>query len=361
MIIDGKECVIRLRATEEVEVDDLDKEKVFGGGEELDEFLEARNSFFRGHRYFYPSKEEGSGDEILKIKDGNYVRNVPEAEGDFDSIKELNGFIAAHPGENWNARYWVRAKDGSDDEFPEACFWGWSDWAPLDEELQEGMVEEYLLAQGLKTMTFDGRKCALRVFIEDYDGALVAEKVFESFDEYKAYTDVEDPGVFTKYGKTYGHCSVVEVINGVPMRNPLSIFDDDFISMAGINDALDAKFIVKDYLDARQTLKEYCESLIDEGLLDDPWLCDSGDTITQLLVNLEVKGYRIEKAGRICWLDEPGIQFKERYSFETPLPEGLAFSRAFKWIAITESCELEVDEAFEALLAWSESLPEHIC
>lgn len=361
MIIDGTECIIRLRAVEEVLDDSLDKELLFKDMDEAHEFFRAHSVWARGCTYSHEKNE--LGEEMLKVVVDSYVRDEVRFEGDFEIFNEVNEAIASHPNEEWKAYYWILAKDGSDEDRIDDFFWAWTKWQPLCVEACVDAVEDYRAARGLKSMMFEGKKHALRVFFEKYDGTLVAEKVFEDFDAYKTYTDEGDPDVFVGYGDVLAHCSVVELINGEPAASPLTVFVSDFITMRGISDSFDAKLIVKDYLAARLALEERCEQIIEQDLIDRLEADDAADMIKQLVMSLEVRGYRVEEVGQITWEEGYGIRFAENYSFGAPLPDGMGFSKAFKMIVIPNDDlvpddRFEVDNAFASLLAWSESLPD---
>lgn len=357
MIINGTECIIRLKAIEQVEDETLDKEVLFHDMDEAHKFFRLHGVTPRGSRYSF----EGEGeDSVIKVEVDSYIRSEVRLEQDFDSLGELNEFMDSRPGESWQARYWVLAKDGSDNENADAFFWCWTEWGPLGEGALEDMIEDYQVAKGLETMTFNGRKCALRVFFEEENGFPVAEKVFASFDEYKAYTDSEEPGVFTKYGDVLALCSIVEMIDGEPAKNPLTIFEDDFICLRGINDAFDAKLIVKDYLNARRDLEERCEGFASDVLCtfggEESWLDALEAKIEQLVLGFELKGYGVEE---VHYYGGYVIRLAEKYLFETPLPEGMAITRE-NWIVTSAQDDPDFEESFDKLLAWLETLPERV-
>lgn len=357
MIINGTECIIRLKAIEQVEDKTLDKEMLFHDMEEAHEFFRQHGVSPLKRQYSFV----GEGDDsMLKVEVDSYIRSEVRLEQDFDSLDELNEFMDFRPGESWQARYWVLAKDGSDDENADVFFWCWTNWGPLGEGALEDLIEDYQVAKGLDSMVFNGRECALRVFFEEKNGFPVTEKVFANFGEYKAYTDSEEPGVFTKYGDVLALCSVVEVIDGEPAKNPLTVFEDDFICLRGINDAFDAKLIVKDYLAARRALEERCEGFAGDLLCDfaedDSWFEVMEAKIKQLVLNLELKGYGVDE---VAYFDGYVLRLTGRHAFETPLPEGMALTRE-NWIVVSSQCDLDFEDSFEMLFAWSEILSERI-
>lgn len=236
------------------------------------------------------------------------------------------------------------------------------------------MLAKEIMAQ-IESMTFNGKKCAIRVWVEDEIARKpLYEGVFESFEELYAFVEGPEghgPDIPpSECGFERVAYALVEIGDGKAAELPLvKTYVEPFPGAMDLWDVPSDELIeqiVLDYLAAANGEKpaDVPRSEVIDNCND--WMsCEDARPIVERLYRVidgfGSKGYKVKRI-EVTPAEDVAISFAEPYAFSDALPEGFFHSKALDAVIYQfgsfQELDITEEELLDTLIEWIEGLPE---